>query len=899
VISQAYQKIFSMVLSEIGSSERGLTQDEAKRRLQNFGLNILPEAKGEGWFLIILRQFKSPLIYVLVAASLAVFALGEPVDGSIILFVLSLNAIIGAWQEGKAQNTLLALKKFSETSATVIRDEKEVILPDAEVVPGDIIIVQEGEKVPADARVIAFNNLTVSEAALTGESWPIHKVSEEIEKEGLSPADQRNMLFKGTIVLVGHGRAVVVGTGANTVIGRISTEIAAIDSEIPLHANMRSFSKVIIGVVVFICAALFIVGIAAGYSLKEMFMVVVSLSVSVIPEGLPVVLTLILATGVWRMSKRHALVKKLHAVEALGQARVIAVDKTGTITKNEMTVKEIYANGRFFRIGGNGYAPQGGVLVLDSNSGHGSFQPVSPPDFEEIMIMGRVAAFSSNARVTFVEKTGEWHVAGDPTEAALLVFARKVGFVREELRNSHNLLDEIPFDHQSKMHSTLQNSNHSVNFLTVVGAPETVLNKCKKIWQDGAERPLEEKVKGHLESTFIKMSKQGLRTLACAIAYPSASTITNDKLNNLTLVGFYGISDELRAEVKESAKLAGEAGIRVVMITGDHKDTAKAIAKEAGIFNEGDMVITGVEMDKMSLDDLQKIVSHASVFARVTPEHKLKIIEAFKRRGEIVAMTGDGVNDAPSLVAADLGVAMGKIGTEVAKEAADIILLDDNFGSIVSAVEEGRSIYKTIKKVILYLFSTNLGEVLTIAFAFLLGMPLPILAAQIIWLNLITDSFLDVGLAMEPKEKDILSAVFKRPSKYILDKMDLQRMFFMAIPMVAGTLFLFQRSLNGDYTKAITIAMTTLAVFQWFNVFNCRSERKSIFAENPFKNRYLGLALVVVVLLQVAAVYHPFLQKILRTTALSWREWTLIGVVALSIIAVEEIRKAVMRLWDK
>jgi len=870
------------ILDALHSSEHGLTAEEAIKRLKEYGLNKLPEGKVDSLPVIFLRQFQSPLIYILLAASMVVFAMGETIDGSIILALLLFNAIVGTIQEGKAQNTLRALKKFVETKATVLREGKELIISDGEVVPGDIIILYEGEKSPADTRIIAATNLKIDEAALTGESEPVHKIADTLGRDDLPTAEQKNMIFKGTHILAGNGRAIVVATGFETVIGKISKEIAAIDTEIPLKTNIRYLSRLIIIAVASISALLFLLGIVSGKSVKEMFATVVSLSVSIIPEGLPIVMTLVLATGVWRMSKRNALVKKLQAVEALGQASVIAVDKTGTITKNEMVIQKVYVEGKFFEIDGVGYEPRGEIRYENNI--------IDPLNHPELLLAGKIAAFCANARVLFSEEEKIWRVAGDPTQAAMLVLSSKLGFHKDDLERESPLVGEIPFDYKLKYHASIHRIDGQ-KFLAVVGAPEIILGLSQKVWRAGKSQHLSDEEKQRLESAYLSMSREGLRVVALAETRDAPEILVAEEIKSLTFVGFFGMKDALRPEVAEAMQKAVSAGIRVVMITGDHKITAQVIAKEAGIYQDGDTILTGQEIDAFSDDELSLKLARTSMFARVTPEHKLRIIKAYKAAGEIVAMTGDGVNDASSLVAADLGVAMGRIGTEVAKEASDIVLLDDNFGSIVSAVEEGRNIYKTIKKVILYLFSTGWGEVLTITGALLLGYPLPLLPAHIIWLNFVTDGFLDVALAMEPKEKGLLRGNFERPKKYLVDKLMAQRMFLMAIPMMIGTLFLFKGYFENDLAKAWTISLTTLAVFQWFNAWNCRHESKSIFQMNPFSNKFLVGATLIIISLQLLVIYNPLMQKFLRTAPLELSEWLVIIPIAASIVLVEEIRK--------
>lgn len=878
------------IFEKLNSSLDGLSQKQVQNLLSIYGPNVLPTKKRNSIVGIFFNQFNSSLIFILLFACIITFAIGEHVDSYIILAVLVFNAITGTIQEGKAENTLSALKKFVETKAKVVRDSRELIVVDLEVVPGDILNLEEGDKIPADARVILSRSLKVDEAALTGESTPIFKISEVLNNESVSVADQKNMLFKGTNVVSGNGKAVVVSTGQDTVIGKIAKDISHIDTEIPLKKNIKYLSHVILIVVIFVSILIFGIGIIKGETVSTMFITTISLLVSVIPEGLPIVMTLVLATGVFRMSKKNALVKKLQAVEALGQARIIAVDKTGTITKNELVVREVWTADKQFDIEGIGYEPKGEIKINNL--------PIDAADHPELLLLGKAVSLCSNARLSFSDIDRTWHITGDPTEAALMVFAEKVGFKKDVLLNENPEISEIPFDYKIKYRAVV-NLVDNKNFLTVAGAPEAILSITSNILGANGVKKITKKDFDILEQRLIEMSEKGLRVVAVGINNNPGSIDGIDSIKNITFVGFLGMRDVLRPEVKDSMLRAKEAGVRVVMITGDHRITAKAIAIEAGIFTDGDLVLTGNDIDSLTEKQLEEKLNKTSIFARVTPEHKYKIINAFKNRGEIIAMTGDGVNDAPSLVTADLGVAMGGIGTEVAKEAADIVLLDDNFGSIISAIEEGRSIYKTIKKVILYLFSTNFGEVMVIIGALILDLPLPILAAQIIWLNFVTDGFLDVSLAMEPKEKGLLLGVFKKPSKYIVDKLMLQRMFVMALVMMIGTLYIFKQYAFVDLEKGWTISLTLMAMFQWLNVWNCRSETKSVFSINPFSNKFLLCATFIVVGLQILAIYNPFLQNILHTVPLDYSDWLKIIPIAFVIVIVEEVRKFIYKKINK
>ena len=876
------------VLKQLKSHSSGLSRKEVQNRLLEHGLNKLPETKADSLWVVFGRQFKNPLIYVLLAASLIFFLLGEQVDGLIVLAVLIFNAIIGTVQEGRAQNTLAALKKFIETNTTVIREGRELIISDTEVVPGDIIVLQEGERVPADARVIEAHQLRIDEAALTGKSTPIYKKTDRIDQKS-ALADQVNMVFKGTHVLAGTGLAVVVATGIKTEIGQISKEIIGIDSSSPLKGKIEKLSRLIILVFSVVAVYLFCLAWLSDRNMLEAFEAIIAISVSVIPEGLPIVITLVLAAGVWRMGKRNALVKRLQAVEALGGAEVMAIDKTGTITKNELVVRELYVRGQHFRVTGVGYQPEGRVLLND--------RPVQQEKWPELDRIAQAAAFTGSARLAYLEEEDRWRVAGDPTEAALQVVARKLGFPREKILKEKSIIQRIPFDYQAKYQAVIFEENQ-VNNLVVVGAPEVVLSFCSG-WRQGQQRlSLTAERRQELIQAFQLMAEDGLRVLAFAEKEVTGSLVPS-KMPRLDFLGFCGMRDAMRPEAARAVRKLQAAGIKVAMITGDYEAAARAVAREANIFLEGDQILSGSELDQISNEELEMKLNRVSVFARVTPEHKLRIVRAYRRRKEIIAMTGDGVNDAPSLIAADLGVAMGQLGTEVAKEAADIILLDDNLGSIVTAVKEGRSIYRAIKRVILYLFGTSVGELLLIATAFMMRLPLPLIAAQIIWLNLVTDGFLDVALAFEPQESNLLKHRPQRKKQKLFDSLMGLRIILMSIPMVIGTVWVFNQYHEFDLVKARTMALITMAAFQWFNAWNCRSQTQSVFRMNPFSNRFLIGALTLVVLLQVLVIYHPGMQLVFRTTALTVNEWLLAISLAATVLIGEEMRKFIAAQMKK
>jgi Ca2+-transporting ATPase len=868
------------VLNMINTSEAGLEQAEVERRLKDHGKNAVSFGKDESIVLTFLRQFESPLIYVLLGAAVIVTLLGEISDAVIILFVLVLNALVGAFQEGKARKTFNALRDFSKGVAFVLRDKKEVEISDEDVVLGDVIVLRSGDKVPADARIISTQGIKVDESALTGESEPVEKNSETIKEEALV-SDRLNMLYKGSLVVFGGAMAVVVGIGKETVIGGISEQISDIDAEMPLKKKIADLSK-ILGILVLMAAIfIFVVGTWQGVGVREIFFASVAIAVSLIPEGLPVVITLILALGVYKMAKRNALVKNMQAVEALGQATVVAVDKTGTITKNELMIQKIWTDNKEFEVSGQGFDPQGEVSL-----GGAILEPLNHP---ELILAARVATLCANASIRY-EENSVVKVSGDPTEAAMLVFGEKVGFKQSELLSESPQVFEVPFSYEHKFHTTMHKNGEEF-LLTVVGEPESILARTSRVYTSQGEREITSEDRETIYQKMREFSKDGLRIILYAYHKGANSTIDIENLPSLCLAGFYGMSDVLRPQVEEAVLTAASYGVRTVMITGDHLGTAEAIAKKAGIWKEGDISISGAEISKMSEEEFLKALGKVTVFGRVLPEHKMKIIDGFKKRGEIIGMTGDGVNDALSLRAAHLGIAMGQGGTEVAKEAADIVLLDNNFKSIVAAIEEGRRIYGTIKNVVLYLISTGLGEFLTIFGSLLLGWKLPILPSQILWLNLVTDGFLVVALAFESR---VSSHRVPRRSSAIFSRHRATRAFIMGIVMMVGTLLVYRFLPVATSEIRTTVALTLLAVFQWFNAWNCRSDFDSAF-KKPFSNIYLVFGLLGAVGSHTLAVYHPLLQKVLKTVSLEPILWVYIIIIATSILWIEELRKLVRR----
>ncbi len=883
-----YQYTKIQLESELKTNlQTGLKKPEVQKRLLEHGPNLLPEVPRPGWLKIFFRQFQSPLIYILLLCAGIVFYLGETVDAIIIFAVLLINALIGAVQEGRAGNMLASLKKLSSAEAAVLRGGEEVIVSEAEVVPGDVLVLKEGQKVVADARIIAMHNLSVDESMLTGESAAVHKKEGVLAEEGLPASGQHNVVFKGTAILSGDGQAVVVATGADTEMGKISRSLLLPEAEMPLQKNIKRLSRLIIYAVGVISVLLFGLGTLAGQEPGEMFALVVSLGVSIIPEGLPLVLTLILAHGVWRMSRKNALVKKMQAVEALGQANVIAVDKTGTITENQMVVKRLYAGKRIYSVSGNGYEPKGGVF----------FGEAPQNGLADVQQSALIAAICNKASVQFFQESGTYKVSGDPTEAAMLVFGEKLGIARETLLKSYTETAEIPFEYKNKFRAVFYEHEDKI-FCAVAGAPEVVLKHSSFFLDNGLHREKTEQQQKLFEEAVEEFSQKGLRVVAFGFKILGKSHPL-DNIDNLVFGGLWGIEDAVRPEAAKSVKAAQAAGVRVVMITGDLKATAKAIAKEAGIFQEGDEVLTGAELSGLSQPQLLKVLPKVSVFARFAPENKMAIISAYKSLGYTVAMTGDGVNDAPSLVTADLGVAMGRVGTEVAKEAADIILLDDNLGSIVTAIKEGRVMYSNIKKALQFLFSTSLGELLTVVFSLFLSLPVPVSAVQILWLNLITDPLSGAALALEKEDGDVFKKNQGRFAKFFVDAEMLAHMALIGMTMAAGGIAIFKIYGPLGFVKAQTMALTLLAVFQWYNSLNCRFTHKSILNRRIFGNKYVWMSLGLNLALQVLAVHSVWFNRVLKTQPLALGEWVLVLVLGLSVIAVDEIRKLFIRLSRK
>lgn len=871
----------------------GLSSAEVQRRLADVGPNALSEPRRRSLALVLLRQFKSPLIYLLLVAGGIAFALGHVTDSVVIVAVVVLNAIIGAVQEGRAERSLLALRKLAGQRARVLRNATERVIEAREVVPGDVLVLESGDAVAADARLLDRAALQISEAALTGESMPIPK--EVTPLDAATPiADRKNMVYAGTHVTTGRARAVVVATGTRTEIGRIA-ELAEVTTEqqTPLERRVAEFGRYIIVAALAMFALVNAIGFLYGIDLDEIFLVGVSQLVGMVPEGLPVAMTIALAVGVQRMARRNAVVRRLAAVETLGSTTVICSDKTGTLTRNQMTVTALWLpEGREVTVTGSGYEPVGGFYERGESIDAGSD--------DSVRRLVEAGALCNDAQLHGPPDGGaSWHAVGDPTEVALLSLAIKAGVDMLDLHRRFPRRAEIPFESSAKMMAT-QHRGAAGSRVLLKGAPEAIYAHCGFVRTRGATVPMDDAARNRMHMAAEGFAANALRVLA--IAEVEAGEVSGGAgfapfRGRATLLGLVGQLDPPRDEAAEAVENCRRAGIRPVMVTGDHKATGRAIALSLGIASDEDQAVGGDELDEMSDAELAERIESISVFARVHPAQKLRIVEAHQKQGAVVAMTGDGVNDAPALVKADVGVAMGVTGTEVAKEAAEIVIGDDNFATIVAAVEEGRIVYRNIKKVVLYLFSTAAAEVLILLLALLLGYPPPLAAVQILWINLITEGTVTVNLIMEPAEGDEMSRAPISPKEPLLNRLLLSRMAFMAPAMVISTLgwFVYRHSLGVPFAQVQTETFTVLAVCQWFNVLNCRSEWRSALNLSLLTNPWLIGGLAVGNVLQVAVVFLPPLNHVFHTVPFGFEEFLAIGCVASAVLWVEELRKLVVR----
>jgi len=870
-------------LQAIGSRRSGLSVSEVKARFLQYGPNLLRGKKKTPPAVVFLRQFLSPLIYVLLVAAVISIIVGHFLDAWVILGVLLLNAAIGYIQETRAEKAMEALMRMAAPRARVRRDGNVKMLPAREILPGDILLLETGDKVPADARLIEVSNLKANEAALTGESVPVDKHTRALGGE-LPVAERKNMVYMGTIITYGRATAVVAGTGMSSEMGRIATSIQEVKPEkTPLQRSIGRLSQYIIAIFLGVCALLVVVGLLKGLAWLEIFLLAVAAAVSAIPEGLPAVVTVVLAIGMRMMARRNAVIRKLVAVETLGSATVICSDKTGTLTLSQMTVGRLYVDGNWIEVTGEGYVPEGD-FSQDSQS-------LSPQDEPALVLHLRIGALCNDAVLTR-EDEHCCSIFGDPTEGALVVVAEKAGMNKEKLEMNYPRLDEIPFQSEKQYMVTLHPGNGG-RVAYVKGAPEKLLSLSSYRLRGTEAVPLEEADSREIMQANTAMAEAALRVMATAYAVlpRDCEDLTDEDIRgNLVFVGLSGMADPPREEAGRAVKLCQQAGIRVIMITGDYKVTAESIAAQLGL--PPGRAVSGAELKEMSDEQLSGQVEGISVFARIEPLQKLRIVNALKDCGHIVAMTGDGVNDAPALKTADIGIAMGITGTDVAKEASDMTLADDNFASVVSAVDEGRAIFNRLRNVIFFLLSTNLGELLALILTILFLGQAPLLAVQIIWVNLVTDTAVGIPLGLEPKVGDELKQPPRNPRVGLVYPGLLLRIGFLAAMMSVGIFLVFnwaQARMSLD--EARTIAFCSLVAFEWFRAFNARSDEYTVFRLGVFRNRWLVMALSAAVLLQMAVIYVPFLQAAFHTVPLGIERWGIALLAGGSLFVVEELRK--------
>ena len=868
--------------------DRGLTEWEAQQRLAKHGPNELPEAPPVSALTLLLRQFTSVIIWVLIGAAVISGLLQEWVDAAAILAIVLLNAVLGFVQEYRAEQSIAALKKLSITMAHVIREEMIRSIPARELVPGDLIQIEAGDRVPADSRVVYATGFQTQEASLTGESTPVAKSAEPIPQTEVPLGDRHNMLFMGTIVVSGKGRALVTATGAQTELGKIAAlihrETQAEQEETPLQRRLEQLGHTLLWLSLGIVTVVFLLGTLRGITAVTMFLTAVSLAVAAIPEGLPAVVTVTLALGVTRMVQRHALIRRLPAVETLGSTTVICSDKTGTLTKNEMTVTALYQGGEIFTVTGEGYAPAGEIR---SNS-----ELMTPALKPGLMTLLRASVLCNGAELR--QESLIWHIVGDPTEGALLVVAAKVGLTKNHLEQENTWLGEVPFDSERKK-MTVVRRTPSGPVAFVKGAPDVLVRDCQAwLTRGGDIQPLTDAIRQEITATNQRLASQALRVLGVAMRpldripdVYDAKSLEHD----LVFLGLVGMKDPIRPEAKAAVEACRAAGIRTVMITGDHKDTAVAIAKELGIMEPGEQAISGAELNQLSDEELGDRVKAAAVYARVTAEHKLRVVRAWKQQGAVVAMTGDGVNDAPALKAADIGVAMGITGTDVTKEASDMVVMDDNFASIAAAVEEGRAIYDNIRKSVYFLLSCNISEILLMLLATLFGLPLPLLPVQLLWINLVTDGLPALALAVDPADADLMQRPPRPPQEQFLTRASLLRLFVQGTFIAVITLLTFLYCLYGmdlNLDRARTLTFTVMVLAQLFHALNNRSENRSIFALGLWTNKPLLATVGLSALLQAGIVSWPPVQSIFKVAPFDPEHWVLaIGIGMLPLVAME------------
>ena len=872
------------VLRQVGTdSAAGLSSPEAVRRLAEHGPNELKAIHRVSPWEILAAQFKNVLIVILVIAVILSAVLGHGIEALVIGVIVVFAVLLGFVQEYRAERAIDALRQMAAPTATVLRDGQELDLPARDIVPGDIIRLSAGDRVPADARLIEAINLQVDEAALTGESVPVEKHTAPLDAGNLPVGDRRNMIYSGTAATYGRGRAVIVATGMRTEFGKIAEMLQTVESgKTPLQENLDRVGRALAAGALVIVLLIVVLGLLRGQPLLEMVIFGIALAVAVVPEALPAVVTISLAIGVQRMVQRNALIRRLTAVEALGSVSVICSDKTGTLTKDEMTVRRIFVAGVTLDVSGAGYEPHGSFL--DSGS------PVEPSI--TLLALLDAGALASDAQIVQVD--GHWDVKGDPTEGALVVAAAKAGRHKLQLDAQFPRSHEIPFTSESKRMTTLHNSPQGV-VAYAKGAPEVILASCTRLAGESGDSPLGDLDRSAILEAAQSMASEALRVLA--VARKVDATLASAE-TEMAFLGLVGMIDPPRPEAAAAVQTCRVAGIKAVMITGDHPLTAQAVARELGLLTNG-RVVTGAELDEMDPAELERDLEQIEVFARVSPAHKLQIVSGLQQAGHLVAMTGDGVNDAPALKKADIGIAMGITGTDVSKEAAAMTLTDDNFASIVAAVEEGRGVFGNIKKYLMYLLSSNIGEMLLMVVASLAGMPLPLSAVQILYVNLVTDGLPALALAVDPPESDLMRRPPRGPRTGIFTRPVVALMMAGGIwsAVVNLGLFVWAQNAGRSLAEAMTLTFLSLVLIQFFKAYNFRSDRHSLL-NRPFANRWLNWAILAEVLLLPLILYVPFLSEAFDTVAISLMDWVLVFGLAATIIPVlESVKWMARRGW--
>jgi Ca2+-transporting ATPase len=898
-----YQREVAAISRELASNlNAGLDRTAVSAKREQYGPNELAEKAGKSFGAMFFEQFKEFLVILLFIAALISGFLGEWLDSIVILVIVALNATLGVIQEFKAEQSLAALKKLAAPLAKVIREGRVQQIPARELVPGDLFILEAGDYVPADGRLFEAANLKVEESALTGESVPVEKTV-AVYFEELPLADRKNTVLMGTVVTYGRGKGIVTGTGMRTEIGQIAALIQNVASEAtPLQEKLEEFGKYLGVLALGVCTVIFFMGWLRGEKLLTMFLTAVSLAVAAIPEGLPAIVTIVLALGVQRLAKQRAIIRKLPAVETLGAATVICSDKTGTLTQNQMTVRRVYTAGTHYEVTGQGYQPEGEFLV------DGQSVTVMEQGALRLTLLAGMLCNDADIIHETLENQEVWKIVGDPTEGALVVAAAKVGLERSRLQASYSRVLEIPFDSDRKLMTTIHQGSLPEQHLRQIeaagpdglwaitkGAPDMILQRCNSYLNSKGIVELKAAAREKLLQVNAGMARQALRVLGVAVRrLPDISQIRLDQVEgDLIFVGFWGMIDPPRLEVRASIAECRQAGIMPVMITGDHRETAAAIATELGLLSQDQLVLNGQELDRLSEAELDAKVEQVAVYARVSPEDKVRIVDAFRKKGYVVAMTGDGVNDAPALKRADIGAAMGITGTDVAKGAAEMVLADDNFATIVGAIREGRIIYENIKKAIYFLLSCNIGEIFTIFLAILLRYPVPLLAIQILWVNLVTDSLPALALGMEPAEPGIMNRKPRRKAAGIFEAGMKQSIFWEGLCIGGLTLlaFVIGWKYHGDLDQARTMAFATLSFSQLVHVFNYRSIKESLFKRGMALNRFLWAAVAISWFVQLAVMLVPLLRSVFSLTALDLTHWLYVAALSLAPIPAVELWK--------